>query len=183
MNILAFAASNSRNSINKALVSYAASLLESSLGGRIVENAKVEILDLNEYEMPIYSADREEEGGIPELAHRFYKKIGDADALLISYAEHNGTYTAAYKNLFDWTSRINQQLYQNRPAVLLAASPGPGGAARILAAAKASADHFAMEARADLSISKFYDNFDMESGRITNAEIQVQLESALAALK
>jgi len=179
MNILAFAASNSRKSINKALVSYAAGLLE----GGLVENAKVEIIDLNAYEMPIYSADREQEGGIPELAHQFYKKIGDADALLISYAEHNGTYTAAYKNLFDWTSRINQQFYQDKPAVLLAASPGPGGAARILAAAKASAAHFAMEAKADLSISKFYDNFDMEKGQITNAEIQAQLESALATLK
>ncbi|MFT6901054.1 MAG: chromate reductase [Colwellia sp.] len=52
MKIIAFAASSSRQSINKQLVSYAASL---------VENAQVEVLDINDYEMPLYSADREAE--------------------------------------------------------------------------------------------------------------------------
>ena len=179
MKTLAFAASNSRNSINKKLVTYAASLLE----GGIVDNAEVEIIDINEFEMPLFSIDREQEGGIPELAHRLYKKIGDADALLISYAEHNGSYTAAFKNLFDWMSRIDQKVYQGRPAVLLATSPGPGGASRVLAMAKTSAPHFAMEVKADLSIPRFREHFDMESGRISNAEIQAQLESILGALR
>ncbi|MGB1252044.1 MAG: NADPH-dependent FMN reductase, partial [Candidatus Promineifilaceae bacterium] len=50
MTILAFGASNSRNSINKALVTYAATLI----------NNDVEIIDLNDFEMPIYSQDREQ---------------------------------------------------------------------------------------------------------------------------
>jgi chromate reductase len=45
MRILAFAASSSRNSINKKLVAYAASLLN---------NAEIEILDINDYEMPLF---------------------------------------------------------------------------------------------------------------------------------
>lgn len=178
MNVLAFAASSSRNSINKALLSYAAGLLEAGL----VDNADVEVIDINDYEMPLYSVDREQEGGIPDQAHQFYKKIGDADALLISYAEHNGSYTAAFKNLFDWTSRINVKVYQGKPAVLLAASPGPGGARNVLASAKGSAPHFAMEVKADLSIPRFYDNFDMENGHVSHAEIQAKLESVLVKL-
>jgi len=50
-----------------------------------------------------------------------------ADALLISYAEHNGNYSAAYKNLYDWASRIDAKVFQGKPTVVLATSPGPGG--------------------------------------------------------
>ena len=173
MAILAFGASNSRNSINKALVTYAATLIK----------ADVEIIDLNDYEMPIYSQDREQEGGIPAQAQQFYEKIGQADGLLISFAEHNGNVTAAYKNLFDWTSRISQKVYQGKPAVLLATSPGGGGAQSALATAKGSAPYFAMDVKAALSVPSFYDNFDVEIGRIKNDDIQAQLESALATLR
>jgi chromate reductase len=91
--IIAFAASNSKESINKQLAVYAASL---------VNNVTVEVLDLNDYELPIFSIDRHKESGVPELAKQFYAKIGEADGLIISFAEYNGSYTSAYKNLFDW---------------------------------------------------------------------------------
>ena len=132
MKILAFAASNSRDSLNRALVHYAASLLESG----VVDNSALELLDINDYELPLYSADREKEQGIPDRAQQFYQKIGAADALLISYAEHNGHYPAAYKNLFDWASRIDSKVYQGKPAVFLSTSPGGGGARSVLAALK-----------------------------------------------
>jgi len=179
MKILAFAASSSRNSINKNLVTYATELLE----GGIIDDTDIEIIDINDFEMPLYSADREMEGGVPDLAHLFYKKIGDADALLISFAEHNGSYTAAFKNLYDWTSRIDMKVYQDKPVVMLATSIGPGGASRVLSTAKESAPFFGAQVVADLSVPTFHQNFDLESGRINNAEIQTQLESALAALR
>jgi hypothetical protein len=47
--------------------------------------------------MPIYSADRESEGGIPQLAQDFFDKIGAANAVLISSAEHNG-FPTFYEN-------------------------------------------------------------------------------------
>ena len=179
MNILAFAASNSRTSINKALVSYAADMLEEG----IVEDATIELLDLNDFETPLFSVDKEKEDGIPDAAHRFYKKIGDADALLVSFAEHNGNYTAAYKNLFDWTSRIDAKVYQNKPAVLLSTSPGPGGGRNVMASAKGSAPHFAMDVKADFSLPRFYDNFDMENRQVSDPDIRTGLESTLAAFK
>ena len=48
--ILAFGASNSINSINKRLASYTAKMISP------VESV---IIDLNDFEMPIYSEDRE----------------------------------------------------------------------------------------------------------------------------
>ena len=174
MKILAFAASNSRSSINKSLVTYASSL---------VDDAQVDLIDINDYEMPIYSSDRENESGIPQLAHDFLNKIKQADAVMISFAEHNGSYTAAYKNLFDWTSRIDMKVYQDKPALLLATSPGPGGASSVLAAAKGSAPYFGMDVKADLSIGKFYDEFDMEKGELKNAAVNDKLMTAVSLLK
>lgn len=179
MKILALAASNSRQSINKQLVSYAGELLTT----KIITDAEVEIIDINDFEMPLYSADREAETGIPQQAQAFYDKVGSVDAVIISYAEHNGSYTAAFKNLFDWTSRIDPKVYQGKNMIMLATSPGPGGAKTVLTAATGSAPYFAGELKASLSVASFYDNFDMEAGILRNAEIQTQLEEALATLK
>ncbi|MEM9224979.1 MAG: NAD(P)H-dependent oxidoreductase, partial [Pseudomonadota bacterium] len=65
MKVLAFAASNSRASINKQLVGHAINVLTQE----IEPNADCELIDLNDYEMAIYSIDRQTEGGIPQLAH------------------------------------------------------------------------------------------------------------------
>jgi chromate reductase len=173
MKLLAFAASSSSKSINKKLATYAASL---------VADATVEIIDINDYEMPLFSQDKEEVLGQPDAAKAFYAKLGQADAIIISFAEHNGSYTAAYKNLFDWTSRIDQKLFQNKPMVLLATSPGPSGANTVLSAATGSAPYFAGDVKASLSVPSFFDNFDSEKQEITNPAILDELQSALAQL-
>jgi chromate reductase len=178
MNVLAFAASNSSKSINKQLVTYAGRLLEDGL----VDDITVEMIDLNDYEMPIYSADRQDEGGIPQLAHDFFDKIGATDALLISFAEHNGSHTAAYKNLFDWVSRINMGVYQGKPTVMLSTSPGPGGASRALQASVESAPFFGNDVRASLVIPSFYDNFDPATASLSNPDLDAQLRAALSTL-
>lgn len=176
MKILAFAASSSSKSINKQLATYAASLVKHKDG------VEVETLDINDYEMPLFSQDKEEVLGQPQQAKDFFAKLGQADAIIISFAEHNGSYTAAYKNLFDWTSRINQKLFQNKPMVLLATSPGPGGAASVLAAATGSAPYFDGDVKGSVSIPSFFDNFDSEKQVLTNPELVDKLQSALALL-
>jgi NAD(P)H-dependent FMN reductase len=174
MKLLAFAASNSKKSINKQLVTYAASLLE---------GADVEVLDLNDYEMPLFSVDKEEELGHPALAKAFLAKIAACDALIISFAEHNGTYSVAYKNIFDWCSRAGGKVFQNKPLVLLATSPGARGGASVLAAATNSMPFFAGQVMATLSIPSFFDNFDLEKGILKNEDLKQQLIQAVACLK
>lgn len=174
MKLLTFAASSSSKSINKQLATYAASL---------VDGAEVEILDINDYEMPLFSQDREEVLGQPDEAKSFYAKLGQADAIIIAFAEHNGSYTAAYKNLFDWTSRIDMKLFQNKPMILLATSPGPGGAKTVLTAATASAPYFAADVKASISVPSFFDNFDTEKQVITNANLSKEIKTAVALLQ
>ena len=173
MKIVAFAASNSQQSINKQLVTYAASL---------IDDAETEILDLNDYELPLFSVDKEKELGQPQTAADFLAKLGQADAILISFAEHNGSYSAGYKNLFDWCSRINPKVFQNKPMVLLASSPGARGGASVLAAALTSAPFFSGVVKANLSVPSFNENFDIASGKLTNSEMDAALRKAVKAL-
>ena len=137
---------------------------------------------LNDFEMPIYSVDREVATGVPQLAHDFYNAIGSADALLISFAEHNGFYTAAYKNTFDWMSRIDGRVYQDKPTVMLATSPGSTGAANVLATAVNSAQFFGNDVKANMSVPNFGDNFDAAEGRLTNPDLDTQLRASMSAL-
>jgi len=177
--ILSFAASNSKQSINKKLVRYAAKVLQNPADG----NIQINMLDLNDYEMPIYSIDREQETGIPDEAKRFYSAIGEADALLISFAEHNGNVSAAYKNIFDWCSRIDSKVFQNKPMVVLSASPGGRGGANARQIAIDSAPHFAGLVKGGLSVGKFSENFDEETQQLSNPELAAELSKQLAALE
>jgi chromate reductase, NAD(P)H dehydrogenase (quinone) len=171
MKVLAFAASNSSTSINRQLVRYAVSRLSS---------ATVELLDINDYEMPIYSSDRESAGGIPQLAHDFKRKVAHADLVIISFAEHNGSYTAAYKNLFDWCSRMEGKVYEGKRMLLLATSPGARGAQSVLTTATTSMPHFGGEVLGSLSIPSFYDHFDVEKGVLREGEWDLALGKLLS---
>jgi NAD(P)H-dependent FMN reductase len=177
MKIVAFGASTSSKSINKQLAQYAG-----KLATEIKTDIDLEVLDLNDYEMPLFSQDKEAELGQPEAAKAFFDKLGASDAIIISFAEHNGSYTAAYKNLFDWTSRINQKLFQSKPMLLLSTSPGPGGAASVLAAATGSSPYFAGDVKASLSVPSFFENFDVEQAELTNDILQTKLQEAINTL-
>lgn len=174
MKILAFATSNSRKSINRQLVTYASSM---------IEGAEVEVLDLNDYELPMFSEDREAESGHPALARTFVEKIAGSDAVMISFAEHNGSYSAAYKNLFDWSTRISQQIFQGKAMVLLATSPGARGGASVLAAATQSTPFFGGHVTASLAVPSFYENFDVERGVLRNEQLQAELAAAVNSLR
>lgn len=173
MKVIAFGASTSSTSINKFLASYVA---------KLIPGADVEVLDINNYNVPMFSEDKEKEIGQAEGAKTFLADLAKADALVISFAEHNGYYPAAYKNLFDWSTRINQKVYQDIPAVYLATSPGPGGAQSVLAAANASAGYFGGNVKGSLSVASFYDKVDLAAGAVTDSELDAQLKELAAKL-
>jgi NAD(P)H-dependent FMN reductase len=174
MKLLAFAATNHHASINAKLVAYAASL---------VEGAEVELLDLNDYDMPLYSQAREAADGVLPPARRFFDKLGAADAVIVSFAEHNGSFTAAYKNLHDWASRIDMKIYQGKPVVLLATSPGARGGLGVMTAALGSFPYFGADVRGSLTVPRFYQSFDAQAGALRDDELDARLREALAGLQ
>lgn len=163
--IIAFGGSSSKTSINKQLAIYAANLFE---------NASVEVLDLNDYEMPIFSVDKEKEHGIHSLANDFYAKIGSADLIVLSLAEHNGAYSTAFKNVLDWTSRINAKTFQEKEMLLLATSPGARGGSSVLDIASKRFPFQGGIVKGSFSLPSFYENFDVVNG-IIHPEYKNQL--------
>ncbi|MFT4519713.1 MAG: chromate reductase [Halioglobus sp.] len=66
--------------------------------------------------------------------------------------------------------------------VLLATSPGRGGAGNVLTSAKTSAPHFGGDVLAALSVPSFQENFDQSKGELSNGELKSQLLEALEKL-
>lgn len=164
-NILAFAGTNSKASINKQLSIYATELLE---------DVNVTILDLNDFELPIYSGHYEESHGIPENALSFLNYIKQADGIVISLAENNGAYSAVFKNLFDWMSRAEAKLFFGKPMLLMATSPGGRGGISVLTMAKERFPIHNANIIADFSLPLFETNFS--DGKIINEALNKELK-------
>lgn len=170
MKIIAFGGSNSTQSINKHLATYAASLFA---------NAEVEVLDLNDFAMPVFSVDLEKEVGQHEVAQSFLNKLKEADILVVSMAENNGNYSVAFKNVFDWSSRIEKDVFQHNPMLLLATSPGGRGGSSVLGIAETLFPRYGAEIKATFSLPAFGSNFDLKENRISNPELDQQLRDII----
>ena len=169
--IVAFAGSNSKTSINKQLASYAASK---------VENVTYDVVDLNDYPMPIFSLE-EEEKKFPKFAVAFNDLLSRYDGFVVSLAEHNGSYAAVFKNIFDWTSRIDRKVFKDKPVLLMAASPGGRGGASVLATAAGTFPHLGANIVAKFSLPSFFDNF--KDGELQNSELEASLSSEISVFQ
>jgi len=170
--VIAFAGTNSKNSINKQLAEYAVNH---------IENAEIEVLDLNDFELPMYGIDYEMEHGIPNNAQAFLDKIKTSNGIVLSLAEHNGAYASVFKNLFDWMSRIDGKLWSDIPMLLMATSPGGRGGATVLEVAKGRFPYMGGNIVADFSFPSFSENFS--EGSITNEVLNSQLKAATSKLQ
>jgi len=173
MNVLAFGASNSITSINKKLASHVAYSFTSS---------DIELIDLNDFEVPFFSVDKESAAGIPDLIKDFVAKITWADLVVISLAEHNGAYTAAFKNIMDWSSRLKGKFFGDKAILLLSTSPGARGGKSVMDAALVRFPIHGAQILGHFSLPEFYKNFDEERG-IIDPELSVVLGDVLTSVK
>ena len=148
--IIAFAGSNSKHSINNKLV---------VLATKQLKNVEVKLLDLNDFEMPLYGIDKENKNGFPENTKRFNELLNTTDGILLSLAEHNGAYTVAFKNIFDWVSRIDQMVWKNKPMLLMSTSPGGRGGASVMEMAMNKFPRMGAEIIANFSLPSFHTNY------------------------
>ena len=170
--IIAFAGSNSKQSINKQLAIYAASL---------VENVETTVLDLNDFDLPLYGMDHENEHGIPKDAHRFLEILKNTDGIILSLAEHNGAYSVVFKNLFDWMSRIEGKLFFKKPMLLMATSPGGRGGVSVLEIAKGRFPFHDGNIVESFSLPFFGENF--KENKIVDNALDAQLKEAVNKLQ
>lgn len=171
MKILALAGSNSENSINKALVTYVSTLFKGH---------NINYLDLNDFEMPIYSIDREKRDGFPSEAYDFLNEIKKNDLVLLSLAEHNGAYTVAFKNVLDWCSRVpNEKVFQGKPMLLMSTSPGGRGGKSVLEMGEVRMPKMGANVISSKSFPSFNENFEVGKG-IVNEKLDNEFRELVA---
>ena len=171
--VLALGGSNSKKSINKQFATYVANQLE---------NVKVIIVDLNDLDLPLFSPDLESEKGIPDSAIEFNDLVKSIDGVVLSLAEYNGNQAAAFKNLWDWSSRIDgMEFWRNKPMLLMATSPGQRGGASVLKITNGMMPYFGGNIIAQFSLPAFYDNFTQDG--VIDEALNDDLKAKIALLQ
>ncbi len=170
--VLAFGASNSKKSINKQLAISAAEQLKL---------ATFHVLDLNDFSLPMYGIDEETANGIPEKAQEFNALLQKTDGIILSLAEHNGSYAAVFKNLYDWLSRIDKNVWKDKPLLLMATSPGARGGLNVLTTAQSTFSRMGAKSLVVFSLPSFHQNF--QDGMVIEETLQPEFLAAVAAFE
>ncbi len=169
--IIAFAGSNSSTSINHKLVEFVVSE---------IKGHDIRIINLVNYAMPMYSEDEEKNTGFPGMVMGLKQEISEADALIISVNEHNGSWSAFFKNVVDWLSRLDRNFLEGKKILLMSTSPGKRGGLSSLEYAKSVFPRFGAEIVESFSFPSFYDNFSVESNRVTDETLLLGLNEVLS---
>lgn len=168
--ILVFAGSNSSKSINQHLVSFAASE---------VQNNIVEKIKLTDFTLPMFGEDIEREEGYSENLKALNKKIQEADALILSVNEHNGTVSAFFKNIVDWLSRLDRNFLSDKKILVMSTSNGKRGAVSALKFTKNVLPRFGAEVVESFSLPSFSTNFSIEEKTITDQTLLPKFTAVL----
>lgn len=127
--ILAFAGSLRKDSFNKKVLKLAVSGAEEA-------GAKVTVIDLNDYPLPILNQDDEAKNGLPQNALALKKLMDEHDGLMIASPEYNSSISGNLKNAIDWISRQATpsepmlKSFNGKVAVIFSASVGGLGGLR-----------------------------------------------------
>lgn len=126
--ILAFAGSGRKNSFNFSIAKCAAE-------GANIDGVDVTVIDMSEFDMPIFTEDLEASNGLPANAKKFKELLKENDGFIIASPEYNSGYSALLKNAIDWASRMEEgekplQAFKGKYAAIIAASPGGLGGIR-----------------------------------------------------
>ncbi|MEE2682251.1 MAG: NAD(P)H-dependent oxidoreductase [Planctomycetota bacterium] len=126
--IAAFAGSLRKDSFNRRILAIAAAGAEEA-------GASVDMIDLNDFQAPLYDGDLESEGGLPPEVVAFKERLAEAQGFLIASPEYNHSLSAALKNIIDWASRGHAKddprpCLPGKVAAVLSTSPGHLGGIR-----------------------------------------------------
>ena len=169
--ILAFSGSMSTDSINHKLVNHAAGL---------VKTANVNVIRLLDFEARLYSKEREAEGGIPESIQKLRALFEKADGFIISTPEYNSSLPAGFKNTMDWLSRMEGKTFQEKPVLLMSATPGGRGGQSVLGHLSSIIPYWGAKLVGPFSLPTFHENF---SGDSMNAPLESELKEKIQELE
>jgi chromate reductase len=173
--IIALSGSSRNGSYNQTLIKIAAAGARSA-------GADVEIIDLNEYELPLFNEDLERKNGVPENALKLKKLFIEANGFLISSPEYNSSVSPLLKNTIDWVSRAVEgetpmAAYTGKVAGIMAASPGGLGGLRGLVHLRSILQNIGViVVPKQVAISRAFEAFD-DSGSLKEERQQESVQA------
>ena len=129
--LLVFAGSTRQQSFNRKLARATADMARDA-------GAAVTLLELSDYDIPMYNADLEAQG-TPQDVVRLKQALFDHPAWIICTPEYNASYPALLKNTIDWASspvkthpdwQDGLKSFRGKVVGMLSASPGALGGLR-----------------------------------------------------
>lgn len=130
--------------------------------------------------MPLYSKDIEITEGFPTGTLEMRKRFDNADAFVVSVPEYNSSVPAGFKNAMDWLSRMEGSIFQNKPLLLMAVSPGGRGGASVLQHLSGIIPFWGAKVTGTFSLPRFGDTF--KEGRIQDQELDTALKEEIVKL-
>jgi NAD(P)H-dependent FMN reductase len=172
LNVLVFAASLRKESLNEKLAGLAARTAQ-QLG------ANVDLASMREFDVPLYNGDVEAQG-MPPGAQAFRDKLLANDAFMIASPEYNGSMPGTIKNLIDWVSRFRPQPFDGKHGLLLSASPSLAGGNRGLWSLRMPLEHLGARVFPDMfSLAMAHKAFD--GATIADATLHARFEKNVQA--
>jgi len=158
MKLLVFAGSVRKDSLNKKLLTVAGDIAHK-------KGAELKIVDIADFEMPLYSGDIEDKQGIPQAANKLKELFNNVDGVIISSPEYNYSVSGVLKNALDWTSRIKPQPFKQKHILLMSASPSMVGGNRGLWALRMPLEALGAFVYPDMfSLAVAHEAFDANGG-------------------
>ncbi|HEU0124501.1 MAG TPA: NAD(P)H-dependent oxidoreductase [Bryobacteraceae bacterium] len=178
--ILAFAGSLRKDSYNKKLAIVSAEAATAA-------GAHVTLIDLRDYQLPLYDGDLEAASGHPPASHALKQLFYDHQGLLLACPEYNSSMTGVFKNTIDWVSRplpgeVANIAFQNKLVTLLSTAPGALGGLRGLVHVRSMLSNIgAIVLPGQLAIPKSPEAFTA-SGKLADSRQQASVEKLAANL-
>ncbi len=116
------------------------------------------------------------------MIREFVREFEEAGFIILSLAEHNGSYTAAFKNIFDWASRLEIKLFGGKKVLLPATSTGQGGGKSVPESAVRRFPKHGANIAGHFSLPRFFDNFSPEKG-ITDEQLRQDFDKLMGEIK
>lgn len=142
------------------------------------EGVDVSFFDITD--LPLYNQDLDGDT-LPDVVARLRSAVADADGVVIATPEYNHSYSAVTKNVIDWASRpFAAGPILKKPAMVIAAGPGPGGGVHAIAATSELFGLLGCPVVAAVGVAVAHEKIDANNA-IIDSELVQQLRDGLSS--
>ena len=166
------------------VLAFSGSLRAQSFNTRIVQalpryaplGLDIQYFDISD--LPLYNQDLDGEV-LHESAARLRQAVAATDGVIVATPEYNHSYSAVTKNVIDWASRpFAAGPILKKPAMIIAAGPGPGGGVHALAATSELFGLLGCAVVGTVGVAAAHEKIN-DNNEIVDAELVQKLHDAL----